>query len=69
MSAVVTAASEAGALACALSGAGSAMLAVVNGPSDAVARAMETALHAAGVGGRAQSLAVDTAGATWERQR
>jgi hypothetical protein len=28
---------------------------------------MEAALHAAGVGGRALSLAVDTTGATWER--
>jgi len=65
MSAVERAASEAGALACALSGAGSAMLAVVRGSPDAVARGMEGALHAAGVGGRALRLAVDTTGATW----
>ena len=67
MSAVVAAASEAGALACALSGAGSAILAAVRGSSDAVPRAMEAALHAAGFGGHALSLAVDRAGATWER--
>jgi len=67
MSAVAAAASEAGALACALSGAGSAMLAAVRGSSEAVARAMEAALHAAGVGGHARSLAVDTTGATWEQ--
>ncbi len=67
MTAVEAAAREAGALGCALSGAGSAILAVVRGSSEAVARAMESALHAAGVRGRALSLAVDTAGATWER--
>ncbi len=66
MSAVDAAAREAGALGCALSGAGSAILAAVRGSSEAVARAMEAALHTAGVRGRALSLGVDTAGATWE---
>jgi len=36
-------------------------------PQDAVARAMEGALRAAGVGGHALGLSVDTAGATSER--
>ncbi len=66
-SAVETAAREAGALGCALSGAGSAILAAVRGPCEAVAGAMEAALHAAGVSGRARRLVVDTVGATWER--
>jgi homoserine kinase len=67
MSAVERAARDAGALGCALSGAGSAVIAAVQGSSDGVARAMEDALHAAGAQGRALSLAVDTAGAVWER--
>src|SRR6266536_2058514 len=66
MGAVEAAALEAGALGCALSGAGSAILAAVGGPSGAVARAMETALEAAGGRGRALTLAADTGGATWE---
>lgn len=66
MSAVEAAAHEAGALGCVLSGAGSAMLAAVRGSSEPVARAMEAALHGAGARGRALTLAVDTAGATWE---
>ncbi len=66
MSEVEAAAGKAGALGCVLSGAGSAILAAVRGPADRVARAMEAALGAAGVAGTALSLAVDTAGATWE---
>jgi homoserine kinase len=66
-SAVEAAARDAGALGCALSGAGSAILAAVRGPWEAVAGAMEAALQEAGVRGRARRLAVDTAGATWER--
>jgi homoserine kinase len=68
MGAVAAAAREAGALGCVLSGAGPAMLAATRpdgGP--AVARAMERALREAGIGGRALALAVDAAGATWER--
>jgi homoserine kinase len=67
MSAVQAAALAAGALGCVLSGAGSAILAAVQGPPDAVARAMEMALATAGVRGRALGLSVDTAGATSER--
>ncbi len=66
MGAVEAAALEAGALGCALSGAGSAILAAVGGSSGAVARAMEAALEAAGGRGRALTLAADTGGATWE---
>src|SRR5262249_13648775 len=66
MDAVEAAARGAGALGCALSGAGSAMLAAVRGPGAAVGRAMEQALAAAGGRGRALSLGVDTEGATWE---
>lgn len=64
MPAVADAARAAGALGCVLSGAGPSLLALVEGDSGAVARAMETALRAAGVEGRAQTLAVDTSGAT-----
>jgi homoserine kinase len=67
MEAVAGAGRRAGALGCVLSGAGPAMLAAVRGSGDGVARAMERALREAGIGGRALSLAVDAAGATWER--
>jgi homoserine kinase len=67
MRAVQDAARQAGALGSVLSGAGSTILAAVQGPPDAVARAMEGALRAAGVGGHALGLSVDTAGATSER--
>jgi homoserine kinase len=67
MEAVAEAGRRAGALGCVLSGAGPAMLAVVRGGGDEVARAMERALREAGTGGRALSLRVDAAGATWER--
>jgi homoserine kinase len=60
---VSAAARAAGALGCVLSGAGPALLAVVSGGGDAVARAMEAALRAAGVAGTARPLAVDTLGA------
>jgi homoserine kinase len=61
---VAAAARAAGALGCVLSGAGPAMLAVAATGADAVARAMETALTAAGLGGTASVLEIDTAGAT-----
>jgi homoserine kinase len=67
MEAVAAAGRRAGALGCALSGAGPAMLAAARGGGGDVGRAMERALHSAGIGGRALSLAVDVAGATWER--
>jgi len=68
MEAVAAAGRRAGALGCVLSGAGPALLAAVRGGGgDAVARAMERGLQAAGIAGRAQSLPVDAAGATWER--
>jgi homoserine kinase len=67
MPAVEAAAREAGALACVLSGAGSAILAAVPGRAGEVPRAMETALRAAGIGGRALDLEVDTTGAAWDR--
>jgi homoserine kinase len=63
MPAVAAAARTAGALGCVLSGAGPSLLAAVSGDADAVARAMEAALTAAGVRGRAWSFAVDTEGA------
>jgi homoserine kinase len=63
MTAVIDAAREAGALGGVLSGAGPSVLAVVSGDADAVARAMEGALAAAGLRGRAHTLAVDTEGA------
>jgi homoserine kinase len=66
---VAGAARRAGALGCVLSGAGPAMLAAVRGvDGDGVARAMEQALRAAGIGGRAVALPVDDNGATWERR-
>ena len=64
MDAVIAAARRAGALGCVLSGAGPSLLAVVPGDGAVVARAMETALRAAGLEGRAQAHEVDTAGAT-----
>jgi homoserine kinase len=65
--AAVAAARAAGALGCVLSGAGPSLLAAVEGPGDAVARAMETALRGEGGSGRAMTLTVDGTGATWER--
>jgi homoserine kinase len=63
MPAVVDAARAVGALGCVLSGAGPSLLAAVRDDADVVARAMEAALAAAGVRGRASALAVDTEGA------
>jgi len=63
---VIPAALRAGALACALSGAGPSALAVTDGSGAAVGKAMEAALRAAGVRGRALPLAVDEAGTTVE---
>jgi homoserine kinase len=66
---VAGAARRAGALGCVLSGAGPAMLAAARGGAgEGVARAMEQALRAAGIGGRALALPVDESGATWERR-
>ncbi|HTG13209.1 MAG TPA: homoserine kinase [Candidatus Eisenbacteria bacterium] len=67
MEAVADAGRRAGALGCVLSGAGPSMLAAVRGRGDDVGRAMERALREAGIEGRALSLPVDAAGATWER--
>jgi homoserine kinase len=67
MAEVHAAAMLAGAVGCALSGAGSAVLAATLGPAEPVARAMEGALGAHGVKGVAHALAVDTAGAICER--
>ena len=64
MPAVAQAARRAGALGCVLSGAGPALLALAAGDGSAVARAMETALRAAGIKGHARAYAVDTVGAT-----
>jgi homoserine kinase len=61
---VATAAREAGALGCVLSGAGPSLLAVVAGDGGAVGRAMEDALGRAGIRGRARILDVDITGAT-----
>lgn len=63
---VIPAALGAGALSCALSGAGPSVLAVTRGDGKAVGRAMEEALRAAGMAGRAIALGVDTCGATVE---
>jgi homoserine kinase len=63
---VIPAAIRAGALACALSGAGPSALAVTQGPGEAVGQAMVEALHRAGVAGRALSLVVDISGAIVE---
>jgi len=68
MDAVAAAGRGAGALGCALSGAGPSMLAAVRPRGgESVARAMEEALRAAGIAGRALHLAVDPGGAVWER--
>jgi homoserine kinase len=67
MPSVIEAARRAGALGCVLSGAGPSLLAAVSGGGETVARAMETALRAAGVEGHARTYAVDTAGATLSR--
>ena len=64
MPGVAEAARRAGALGCVLSGAGPSLLAVAAGDGTAVARAVEAALKAAGVEGRARAYAVDTSGAT-----
>jgi homoserine kinase len=64
MAAASAAAREAGALGCVLSGAGPSMLAAALGDVKAVARALESALVAAGLRGRAVALDVDYAGAT-----
>lgn len=63
MPAVVDAAIKAGALGCVLSGAGPSLLAVVRADAGAVARAMETALRQAGIGGTAHAFPVDAEGA------
>jgi homoserine kinase len=63
---VATAACRAGALGCVLSGAGPSLLAVAAGDEAAaarVARAMEEALRAAGIEGRARAFEVDVGGA------
>ena len=60
---VIDAARAAGAVGGALSGAGPSVLAAVIGDTTGVARAMERALGAAGIPGRAQALGVDTEGA------
>ena len=65
--AAVAAARGAGALGCVLSGAGPSLLAAVTGAGEPVARAMEAALRAEGVAGRAVALTVDPTGATCER--
>jgi len=66
MPGVVAAARAAGAVGCVLSGAGPSLLAVVQAGAGAadVGRAMERALAASGVAGRAHALDVDRAGAT-----
>jgi homoserine kinase len=68
MESVRRAALDTGALGCVLSGAGPSLLAAVEGSGEAAARAMERALGAAGVPGRASALLVDTVGATWNRR-
>jgi homoserine kinase len=60
---VVDAARAAGAVGGALSGAGPSVLAAVMGDTTGVARAMEAALAAAGIPGRAHTFSVDTEGA------
>jgi homoserine kinase len=68
MDAVAAAGRGAGALGCVLSGAGPSMLAAVRPRGgESVARAMEEALRAAGIAGRALHLPVDAGGAQWER--
>jgi homoserine kinase len=60
---VIEAARAAGAVGGALSGAGPSVLAAVLGDTTPVARAMESALAAAGLSGRAHAFSVDTEGA------
>jgi homoserine kinase len=68
MDAVASAGRGAGALGCVLSGAGPSLLAAVRPRGgEPVARAMEEALRAAGIAGRALHLPVDPRGAAWER--
>ncbi len=68
MDAVAAAGRGAGALGCVLSGAGPSLLAAVRPRGgESVARAMEEALRAAGIAGRALHLPVDPRGAAWER--
>jgi homoserine kinase len=67
MEPVAAAARAGGALACVLSGAGPSLLAVVPGAVESVASAMEEAIRRAGIPGRAFGLAVDVAGAVWDR--
>jgi homoserine kinase len=64
MDAVAAAARDAGALGCALSGAGPSMIAVAAGRADAVAPAMVKSLAGAGLAGRALELEVDLDGVT-----
>jgi homoserine kinase len=64
MEAVIAGARGAGALGCALSGAGPSMLAVTQQPPERVALAMEQALRHAGLSGRAIALDVDRSGAS-----
>jgi homoserine kinase len=61
---VAAAARAAGALGCALSGAGPSLLAVAAEGAERVARTMEAAIAGAGVRGTAHVLAVEQAGAT-----
>jgi homoserine kinase len=68
MAEVQAAALGAGAAGCALSGAGSAVLAATLGAAEAVAGAMEGALARRGVKGVAHILAVDSAGAVCDRE-
>jgi homoserine kinase len=62
---VATAAREAGALGCVLSGAGPSVLAAATADVERIARSMEAALCAEGVTGTARALPVDLDGATW----
>ncbi len=66
MPAVASAAREAGALGCVLSGAGPSLLALVTEGAARVADAMTRAIAVAGVAGRACVLGVDPVGATVE---
>jgi len=69
MDAVATGARSAGAIGCVLSGAGPSLLAVVRERGDDVSKAMESALHRAGIRGSARTLSVDRAGTVWEAAR
>jgi homoserine kinase len=66
MEAVVTAARQAGALGCVLSGAGPSLLAAVPRGAEPVGEAMVRALAGAGIRGVARVLEVDRAGTIWE---